>query len=366
MKRPATDLLVVAPNWLGDLVMTTPLLDTLAAAGRLEPDRPLRVTLAVRRRWAPLVEADPRLDRILTLSRTGAHRGLAGLWRLARDWRRRHSAVLLLPPSLRVAAAAALAGIGRRVGYRCDGRGWLLTDSLALPRRGLCHYSGEMWHLGRIWARHVAERDWPDGPVPRPSLPGCDATSAAADAGTEEAPLWALAVGATYGSAKAWPRENLVRFLHLATEQAGARVVLLGDAAAVPEAAALRRAAGPAWRGELPGGPGVVDLVGRTDLTRVVSLLKACSLFVGNDSGLMHLAAALGVATIGIFGSSSPAWTAPRGRETAAVAAEGFACRPCFRPECDQPRFCLAEIDAERVLANARELLAGTGSGGEA
>lgn len=101
----------------------------------------------------------------------------------------------------------------------------------------------------------------------------------------------------------------------------------------------------------------VIDLTGQTSLTDAVDWLGRSQLYVGNDSGLMHVAAAMGTPTIGLFGSSSPEWTRPAGPRVAVIAAEGFPCRPCYRRTCNQPVFCLGTVDASRVLAAARDLL---------
>jgi heptosyltransferase-2 len=104
----------------------------------------------------------------------------------------------------------------------------------------------------------------------------------------------------------------------------------------------------------------LLDLTGRTDLARAVAVLKASAAFIGNDSGLMHLAAALGRPTIGVFGSSNPDWTAPRGPKTRAVVPEGFSCRPCYRKTCNQPEFCLDTVTGEHVFAAVSELVGDT------
>ncbi len=171
-------------------------------------------------------------------------------------------------------------------------------------------------------------------------------------------PVWALGVGATFGDAKSWPPRHLAAFAAEAAGEEGVRVLLLGEAAARPAVATARAAGGVAWRDTLEGGAGVVDLVGRTSLPEVVALLRGCALYVGNDSGLMHLAAALGTPTVGLFGSTSPAWTAPRGARVACIAAEGFPCSPCYLRRCPQPLFCLDTVTPGMVLARVRALLA--------
>lgn len=348
-------LLLAAPNWLGDLVMSTVALDRLAqlrAAAGGGPD----VIVAVRRRWRWLLEGDPRLAGLFIVERTGRHAGWAGLARLAREWRReRYAAAILLPPSLRVALAARLAGVPVRVGQATDRRGALLTVAVPTGPRGARHYSEEMSAVVEAWAQAAGLAAPAAAARPRPhypSLPACARVPADPRLATGS-PTWALATGATYGDAKSWPAAAAAGFVDRAVAQAGARLLLLGDAGARPLADAVRAASRAPWRAEPAGGPGAVDLVGRTSLPEVVGLLRGCHLFLGNDSGLMHLAAALGVATLGLFGSTDPAWTGPRGPRAEAIVASGFACAPCFRRRCPQPRFCLAALDDAAVFARA-------------
>jgi heptosyltransferase-2 len=182
-----------------------------------------------------------------------------------------------------------------------------------------------------------------------PSLPGVAAT-APAPVG-DGPPCWLLGVGATYGAAKAWPTARMAELLRLAVRERGVRIVLVGADEARPQAARLRAAGEDLpWRTTLPGGAAVVDLTGRTDLGGLVALVRAAAGYVGNDSGPMHLAAALGVPTVGVFGSSSPRWTAPLGPRAEAVAATGFACHPCFLKRCPREVFCLDTVAAATVV----------------
>ncbi len=348
-------LLVVAPNWLGDLVMSTVLLQALAAAPVLPGGRRLAVDLAIRRRWAPLLTGDPRLRRLLFVARRGEHRGLPGLPRLAASWRRGgYDGTILLPPSLRVAAAAFLAGIPQRIGFRGDGRGPLLHPGVERPRRGTLHYCEETLLLGRSWAEQ-AGWSWSPPPVARPVLPACAELAAPAGA-AEGPPLWALAATAAYGTAKAWPAERAAAFVEMAVVEAGVRVLLLGDAGARAETDRLRSLCPIAWRDEAAGPAAAIDLVGRTDPREAAAWLRAAEVCISIDSGLMHLAAALGTATLGLFGSTSPAWTGPRGRRVATLAAGGFPCQPCFRRRCNQQIFCMESLPARSVLGAARAL----------
>ena len=352
---PGRRLLVVAPNWLGDLIMATPALDRLAAA-RAAGWSPV---LSLPAGWAPLFTGDPRCDALLPWERHGRDGGVLGVPRLAARWRAaRPEAVVLMPPSLRVALAARLAGAPLRVGHVADGRRPLLTHPLRRPPRGSRHFSREMLDLADAALAALGAPPPPaDAPLGLPALPVCDAVAPDPELSSGP-PVWALGVGATFGDAKSWPAHHLATFAARAVREDGVRVLLLGEAAARPAAAAARAAGGAAWREAPAGGPGVVDLVGRTTLLRVVALLRGCALYVGNDSGLMHLAAALGTPTVGLFGSTDPAWTAPRGRRVACVAASGFRCSPCYLRRCPQPLFCLETVSPAAVLERARALLA--------
>lgn len=357
---PAGDrLLVVAPNWLGDVVMATPLLTWLDAVRRAPGGPSLRITLAVRAAWAPLFTGDGRCDELLVSERPGRHDGLAGIARQAAQWRRRgFDAALLGPPSLRAALTAALAGIPCRIGHRGDGRGLLLSAAPVREPRGRRHFSLEMVDLGLALAR---ARGWDPARLPSTADAGpprlCGADRPAPPAPADGRPLWALGPGSTYGPAKTWPAARTADFLKEAVATDRARVVLLGDGGASALVAALRSATPELhWGAAAAADVDVIDLTGATSLPEAVAWLRRCSLYVGNDSGLMHLAAALGTPTVGLFGSSNPDWTRPGGSRVAVVAADGFACRPCYRRTCNQPVFCLDTVTGRQVLEVGRQL----------
>jgi len=338
----AARVLVHAPNWLGDLVMATTLLERCARAG-------VRPRVLVRRRWACLLRDDPRVDGLLIYERNGRHAGWRGLPGLAARLREAGAvdAVFVLPPSLRAAAAARLSGLGPRIGFGGEGRAPLLDRCVTRPPRGERHFCEEIDLLWRAY------RPGDGGPTPDPALPGMRSGGAGAIA--DHGRLWSLAVGATYGSAKAWPAAQAAAFADLAREH-GVRLLLLGDAAATAHVRAMAAARPLDWREADQPGAGVVDLTGRTELADAAALLRASAVFVGNDSGLMHLAAALGTPTLGLFGSTNPAWTAPRGRRTRALAVSGFACSPCHRRTCPEPRFCMETLEPADVFAAALAL----------
>jgi len=347
-------VLFLAPNWLGDAVMSAPLLNLLHRSVMKSPPVQFDLVLGVRRPWAPLFRSDPRIAELLEIDRGGDHSGLIGFARLVRQVREgRFSAIVLGPPSLHVGLVAAAAGIPLRVGYRSDGRGWLLNEGLRVPRRGTTHYSREMVDLGEALLGRLGVSALPaeNGDL----LPGCVGIQPL-NCG-DGPPVWVVAPGATYGLAKTWPLARVREFIHLAVLERGVRICLLGDDSARGFAGDLSEGSELPWRDTLPGGAGVVDLIGATDLSAAVAVLKSAEVFVGNDSGLMHVAGALGLATVGVFGSSSPAWTSPLGPRTRVVVAEGFPCQPCFRRRCNQSEFCLDVVTGTAVMSAVDEML---------
>ncbi|MBU0741588.1 lipopolysaccharide heptosyltransferase II [bacterium] len=357
-------LLLAAPNWLGDLVMATSLLE-LFAAGERDLDLPCPdLHVSVREAWLPLLADDPRLSGVIRYSRRGRHAGWRGVWRQAAEWRRgKYPAVMLLPPSLRAAVVARISGIPARIGFRGDARSLLLTAPVARPPRGTMHYTEELGLLYRAWARDCLGCQPPAHPVPPYPRLGAGVANPGERDVDSKPPLWLLSVGATYGDAKSWPPQRQAELIAELLARDDVRVALIGDIAASGTARRVRSLVDRPWRDRLGEQPGCHDLVGRTSLVEVASLLREAAVFVGNDSGLMHLAAALGKATVGIYGSTSTAWTRPRGPAATSVRAEGFPCQPCYLPSCPRESFCLDSIAARRILGAADALSMVPGSG---
>jgi ADP-heptose:LPS heptosyltransferase len=155
-------------------------------------------------------------------------------------------------------------------------------------------------------------------------------------------PFAAFAISAQYGPTKELPIATFLAVAEELSDRHGLVPVFVGGRAA-RECERARVAA---------SATGGVDLAGRTDLSVLAAVLERASVFVGNDSGPMHLAAALGTPTLGIFGSTSPAWTAPRGKAARVIGPAEVDCSPCFRKTCPFDRECLTGIAPENV-ANA-------------
>jgi heptosyltransferase-2 len=328
---PRTEHIVVrTPNWLGDTVMALPMLAALRRASG-----PARITLIGR--WAPLLAGQGVGDVLLGYPRPfAARRRLARA--LAAD---RPDVVLLLPSSLESALAAARWRARRRVGYATDGRSVLLTDAMALPaprQHQVDEYAALLSLLGVDGAGAAPEWKLPESPAADAEVDGLLA-GAGLDA---TASLVGLHLGAAFGSSKLWPPEAFGR---LARELASSGLcpVLLGTGEDAATAATVARAAGTP----------LASLVGRDRPAILARLLARLRCLVSGDTGVAHLAAAVGVATVTLFGPTDRRLTAPRGRGARSLA-RAVPCAPCFLPTCPIDHVCLTRLDPEAVLREVR------------
>jgi lipopolysaccharide heptosyltransferase II len=331
------------PNWVGDTLLALPALAGLRDA--------YRGGVGIAGRAAPLQLAGAALPDLTTLRLPDGHRP-ADLWRTAASARRHGAAAgLLLTPSFSAALWLLLTGARRRIGWRGEGRAALLTQPVARAGRGRWHLREEFVEL----ARAAGAASFPAVP----ELP-CD-PAAAGEAGAfldalpGGGPLVAFCPGARYGPAKQWP---LPRFCELARRLAGQgiRGVIVGTAEEAPAAEAIVAAAGaPGWR----------SAAGRGRLLWSAEILRAADAAVSNDSGAMHLAAAVGTPVVALFGSTDPLWTGPLGPGHQIVRAP-LPCAPCFRPDCGRgdPAPCMARIEAAEVAERVALVLAEGGREG--
>lgn len=327
-----------APNWLGDAVMALPAIgDLLATFGDDAVDvyaAPVPASLYRR------VEPPFRLVEL-----TGAGR-LRRLGRAVPRLRRaRYDLAVVFPPSFSSALLVWLGGVRARVGYRAECRSPLLSASPARPSRGAMHLSEEYRRLAQEAARAIGRSAARAEGVRRVRPATEDRTAARALVGGVPRPRIALAPGAAYGETKRWPAE---RFGALAARLAarGASIFVTGAGADRPAADAVVRSGAGRAR----------NVTGDTDLGTAAALFAEMNLVVTNDSGAMHLAAAVGVPIVAIFGSTSPAWTAPLGDRTRIIARDE-PCAPCFARTCGIGTVCLTRIEVDEVYRACDELL---------
>jgi heptosyltransferase-2 len=312
-------ILVVAPNWIGDALMAQPLLARLhqrQAGLRLEVLAP---------EWiAPVVRRMPEVQEVIPSPFRHGALELGARWRLARELRaRRYDRALVLPNSWKSALIPFLARIPQREGYVGEARHGLLNKTIrdqAAPMRQ---------HYARLGGEEAPE----PLPATRLEVTSVEISQATGKFGIPK-PYAVLCPGAEYGPAKRWPY-----FSELAA-RLGVPAVVLGSA---KDADAARGIAG-------------LDLVGKTSLDEAIAIIAGAALVVSNDSGLMHIAAALGRRQVALFGSSSPLHTPP-GSPASRVLWLGVECSPCFQRVCPLGHFrCMREMTVDRVLGEIQHL----------
>jgi len=346
-------ILIRANNWIGDVVMISP-----AVRAIREHFHGARVAILAKSWVLETLRGSPDYDDLIEYDRRGAHRGIVGRRRLVAALRRgRFDLAILFQKAFEAAAFAYLAGARVRVGYATDWRTPLLTHPLRLPPPGTHHVD---LFLGIARALGCPVRDpFPSFHLDARAREGAAALLKAAGR-IDDRPLVAIHPGASK-EPRAWHPERFAELARRLAEGTGAQLVLLGGA---EDRGLLERIAVqiPAGRALLPRSEASIKEVG--------GILERCRLFVGNDSGPMHIAAALGVPTVGLFGPGSPALTAPvirSGRR--AILSLRYPCSPCrqdFFRECSPAPsgkpFCLEEITVEEVERASHSLLREAGA----
>jgi heptosyltransferase-2 len=323
---PAFDLsgplVVRSPNWLGDAIMALPAVRNLKAA--LGPGI---LAVAAPEKLAALWQACPFVDRVVPLAAP------KNLWATAGRLRdEKFAAAVLLPNSLRSAAEVFCAGVPRRIGYARGGRGFLLTQTVPVPPRNPVRLHQRFYYLDLMAALGVPADE---------SLPALRLIARAKK--SKEKPVLAVCPGAEYGPAKRWPVENFVAAARALAEKRGLRVVLLGAPNDEPVAAEF-----------MAKFPEAENRVGQTSLAEFMAALAAAKLVLCNDSGAMHLASALGVPTVAIFGSTEPLMTGPLGPR-GTVLRHHVPCSPCFLRDCPIDFGCMRGIAPERVVLESKK-----------
>jgi lipopolysaccharide heptosyltransferase II len=321
-------LVVRAPNWVGDAVLS------LGAVRDLRRNFPgARLEMLARPWVAPLYEAVSEVDAV---------RPSGGLRADVRDLRGRFDAAVLLPNSFAAALAVRAAGIPERWGYATDGRGALLTRKARVPRevrgRSQVYYYRAM--LAGIGLTVSATPDV------RLSAPAAWMDRAAALLGGP-GPWIGLNPGAFFGSAKRWVPERYAAAGERLARESGARIAIVGGAPERPLGEAIAAALSVPAR----------VLCGETTLGELVGVLSRLRLLLTNDSGPMHLAAALGVPVVAVFGPTDWRETGPVG-DRHRLVREPVPCSPCLLRECPIDHRCMRRVGVERVLGEARALLA--------
>jgi heptosyltransferase-2 len=338
---------VLSPNWLGDAVMALP-----AVADIRGHHATRRLVVAARPSVAGLWTIVEGVDEVVVIPRAHGASRWRTLGENAEALRRIGADVaVLLPNSLQAAVTARQAAIPERWGYRRNVRRWWLTRAVPRPR-GLVHQADYYRNLVKALGFANGER------VPRLEVPGAavdQARGLLAAAGWEGGTrLLGIAPGAAYGGAKRWPPERFAAVAAGLAATHGLRPVLVGSEG--------DRAATCAIETELDKiqdsgrRPAAMNLAGRTDIPQLAGVLSLCAAFVSNDSGAMHLAAAVGAPVVALFGPTDERVTAPVAVRARVLTADAW-CRPCLLRECPLDHRCMQGIGADTVASAAGEML---------
>jgi heptosyltransferase-2 len=338
MSAAGDEVLIVGPSWLGDAVMMGSLVERLKTA---RPER--RITVLTPAHLESLVRRLPGVDdAVVNPFAHGALR-LGERLRLGRSLRGRFGEAIVLPHSWKSALVPFFAGIGRRTGFVGEGRYGLLNDARPLDEAALPRMVDRFCHLADPAGAA------PSGAARPPRLDAHPTAVAAALARFDLAgglPAVALCVGAEYGPAKRWPAAHFAALARRLASEGRAAWLLggPGDAGIGDQVAALA--------------PEAINLAGRTPLSEAIDLISATQAVVSNDSGLMHVAAALGRPVIGLYGATSPDFTPPLSAD-AVILREDLPCSPCGKRVCPLGHFrCLNDLAPERVMAALQPRLA--------
>jgi len=332
-------IVVRVPNWIGDVMFARPALESLKA------NYPGAEIWLSGPDWVrDLLSGETPGARVLPL---GAAKGFGGLRAAARDLERHGFDLgVLLTNSFGSALLFALAKIPERWGYKRDGRSLFLTKSLRAEE------SDPPVHMVQYYLRLL------EGLGLRTIPPEIRLTVTAEESDRARAelearglssgrPLVVLNPGAAYGPAKRWPAFRFAELGRLLQERKGADIALAGAASEAGLAAEIGAA--------LDRKP--ADLTGKTDLRVLLGVMSRAAVFVTNDTGPMHLANALRVPVVGVFGPTDPRATAPFHNPSTVLKKDGIPCWPCFYRDCPYDHRCMTAVTAEEVFAAAAEFL---------
>ncbi|HEV8384584.1 MAG TPA: lipopolysaccharide heptosyltransferase II [Candidatus Acidoferrales bacterium] len=338
-------ILVRLPNWVGDAVMSIPALEAIRARW------PGAEIVLLGREWVSgLFQGQPWANRLFVFDHEGPHKGVFGLERLARELRaEKFDTAVLFQNAFQAAWLAWRARVPQRIGYARDTRSWLLTDAIRVPSAGEFPAHESFYYLELLrragWLEHLPE-------VNRISIQVSPEAMERAEESLEQAGVpgaprvvrVAMAPGAAYGSAKCWPAERYAALADRLIAEFGADVILFGSAGEREVvgtiAAAMKRQP--------------VQLAGATNIADLPALYASCDLFIGNDSGAMHVAAAVGLPVVAVFGPTDPEGTAPV-TPWRTLVQHRVACSPCFLRHCPIDHRCMTRVEVDAVYSAARD-----------
>ena len=338
-------LLIRATNWVGDAIIALP---ALHAVRQRFPQADIAV-LALPY-VADIYRGQGVADELIGYDRNGEHAGIHGQERLVAELKtQRFDTALLLQNAFDAAWVAWRAGIPERIGYNRDARGVLLTKAIRVPRAGEIPAHEKFYYL-ELLKRAGWIDSLPD--VAEISLNVTEEQALRAEEklqsfGAERGPMRiAVGAGASYGSAKCWPPERFATAINQLVKERQVQIILFGTPGEAAVSAAIQAGLDKS----------ALDLTGKTEIAELPALLSRCTAFLGNDSGAMHVAAAVGLPVVAVFGPTDPHGTAPVTPRCTIVQEKPY-CSPCFLRRCPTDHRCMTAIAPERVSAGVLHAL---------
>ena len=341
-------ILIRATNWVGDAIMALP---ALRAVRKRFLDA--EIAIVARPYVADIYRDQEICDQLIPYDPKALHAGLSGREGLATELRaRKFDIALLLQNAFDAAWLAWRAKIPERIGYARDGRSLLLTKAVPVPRNGEIPAHEKFYYLELLrragWLDSVPDEQFIRLRVPEEKGRRAEEFLHQACVRSGAARI-AIGAGASYGSAKCWQPSRFADVANRLQSAADADVILFGTAAESGVSSAITA--------EMRRPP--IDLTGKTAIADLPALLSRCHLFIGNDSGAMHVAAAVGLPIVAVFGPTDPLGTAPVTLRCSIIQQKPY-CSPCFLRRCPTDHRCMTAISAEMVETAARPWLPST------
>ena len=325
-------ILVVGPSWVGDMVMAQSLFKAL----KLNPPG-CHITVLAPAWSEPLLARMPEVESSVVMPVGHGQLGLTRRWRLGRTLRSNFDQAIVLPGSYKSALVPMFAGIKRRTGFVGEQRYGVLNDVRKLDKSRLPYNVQRFVYLGMSPEAQVPSIELIAPPTLEVKTAQREIVSQRYDL-DQSKPIVALCPGAEFGPAKQWPAMHFAEVAQHQIEN-GRSIWIMGSEKDQPMAARIAEAA-----------PGCVDLTGKTTLDEAIDLMSLATHVVTNDSGLMHIAAAVGCHVIAIYGSSSDDFTPPLTQKANKLFLD-LPCRPCFQRTCPLGHMdCLNKLEPASVI----------------
>jgi heptosyltransferase II len=309
-----------------------------------------RISIVARPWVASLYEGEPFCDELISYNAPRGRKGLGQKWAAASDLRRRgFDCAILFQNAFEAAALVWLARIPARIGYDRDARGWLLTHSVPVPSSGEVPRHQRFYYLELLKRAGLVEGYSPESPVEISALGAVERGRKRLFKQGFTGPVIGVSPGAAYGGAKRWLPERFAEATVQIARERSSSVAVFGSKEEVAICEVVSQQVKAA-------GISCANFGGLTTLREFMECAAACELFLTNDSGPMHIAAALGVPTVAIFGATDDQATGPTGLHTRVVRQQ-VECSPCLLRECPIDHRCMVRVSADRVAEAALNLV---------